>query len=377
MTERHDIEAAFQRGLAAHRAGRLAEAEAAYRETLGHAPHRAAAHNLGGILSDQFRFPESEWAYRVCLAVKPDYASALSGLSVPLMRMHRLEEAEAAARRALEIAPDDRVAAYRLGLILLRQGRYAEGWPWYESRSTIDDIPLGGVAFPRWSGEPLQGRSILIWGEQGLGDEIQMARFIPTLRELGASRITVACQTENIRLFEAVGADAAMGRFGRVEFPDHDFWTPMLSLPLHLGVTLEKLTGAPYLAKPERPRKGVGVAWRGNPRNTNDAHRSMPDARLLSLIPGAIELAPAGDMLDSLHMLAGLEAVVTVDTSWVHLAGAAGIPCHLLLSIFGVDWRWRPGEARSPWYDSVHLHWQTTPGDWDAPVRKVVEAVTP
>lgn len=375
MTDALAIEAAFQRGLAAQRSGRAAEAEAAYRDALRLGPHRAAAHNLGSILLDGFRFPEAEWAFRVSLAVKPDHVPALSGLAVALMRQHRLTEAEAAVRQALELAPDDKVAAYRLGLILLRQGRYAEGWSWYENRSSLDEIPLADARFPRWSGEPLAGRSILVWGEQGLGDEIQMARFVPTLRKMGADRITVACLPENMRLFRGLGADHVMSRAGPVAIPDHDFLTPLVSLPLHLGVTRENLSGAPYLSRPERSRKGIGVAWRGNPRNPNDRRRSLPDARLLSLMPEAVELAPAGDMLDSLEMLAGFEAVVTVDTSWVHLAGAAGVPCRLLVSLHGVDWRWRPGEDCSPWYDSVHLHWQKTPGDWDAPVREVVEAL--
>ncbi|MET0272906.1 MAG: tetratricopeptide repeat-containing glycosyltransferase family protein, partial [Phenylobacterium sp.] len=355
---------AFQEGLEAHRAGRMDDAAAAYRRALAEQETPAAAHNLGVVLSAQFLFREALEALELADRLRPDHPQTLIALGRVVMLLRRPREAEVILRRALELAPDSADARVRLGWALMMQGRYLEGWPFLESRRARVADPLKGVSFPEWRGEPLDGRSILVWGEQGLGDEIQAARFIPILRERGASAITVVGNALNVRLFEQLGADRVVVREGPMSVAGHDVWTLLWSIPGRLGVTPDTIPNAAYL----KSRSGlaadlgrVGVSWRGNPMNANDRQRSMPDDRLMRLVPGAVALEPRGDTLDSLDQIANLSLVITVDSAWAHLAGAMGKPCWLLLSHAGVDWRWFPEAATTPWYPSVRLFWQAHP----------------
>jgi ADP-heptose:LPS heptosyltransferase len=129
-------------------------------------------------------------------------------------------------------------------------------------------------------------------------------------------------------------------------------------------VTLENLDGAPYLPRPAVERAGgIGLVWRGNPRHANDANRSLSSADLLAEVPGGVFLEARGDLLDSAGRLAALDALITVDTSWAHLAGAMGLPCAVLLPHANTDWRWGLGET-TPWYASLRLFRQPAPGDW-------------
>lgn len=286
----------------------------------------------------------------------------------------RPELAECAFREAFGLHRSGRIG-YRLGVSLLQQGRYEEGWPYFEHRSGVETVPLRAVSYPRWQGESVNGRAVLLWGEQGIGDEIQMARFVPILKRRGATRVTVACLAPNVRLFQLLGADLVMERRGKLSIPQHDFWVPMLSLPHCLGVTISNLEGTPYLPGARGPRQGWGVISRGNPRHEHDAERSIFDSVLAESIPGAVEISPIGDMIDALAQISQLRGLVTVDTSWAHLAGAAGIPCHVLLSTKVPEWRWQAGAASTPWYKSLRLHWQTVPGSWREPIASAASEV--
>jgi hypothetical protein len=368
---------AFREGLEAHRAGRLDEAAVAYRRALAERETPAAAHNLGVVLSAQYRSGEALGALELADRLRPDHAETLIALGRVMLLLRRHAEAEAILRRALDLAPGNVDAKVRLGWALMMQGRYLEGWPFLESRRARLADPLKGVSFPEWQGEPLAGRSVLVWGEQGLGDEIQAARFVRALRERGAGRITIVSNVLNVRLFEQVGADRVIARTDGVSVAGHDVWTLLWSIPGRLGVTLETVPSAPYLAASGRSLDSgsVGISWRGNAMNPNDRQRSMPDDRLMRLVPGARALEPRGDTLDSLDQLAGLSLVITVDSAWAHLAGAMGKPCWLLLSHAGVDWRWFPEGPSSPWYPSLRLFWQAAPGDWDGVTARVMEAL--
>lgn len=367
---------AFKRGYAAHAAGDLAAAEAAYREALAAAPEWPAAHNLGALLNQLCRYGEAEHCLRLAIDLRPQEPSSWSALGQALAKLQRLTEAELYARRALALA-DTGPHRYRLSVILLQQGRSKEAWPLFESRPGLETIPLRDVRYPQWRGESLTGRRILVWGEQGLGDEVQFGRFIQTLKDRGAAHVSVACRPPNIRLFRYLGADLVLAREGKLSIPPHDFWTPMMSLPYRLGLEAEQLTGAPYISAPRARGRGVAIVSTGNPANGNDIHRSIRDGRLRRALPNAVEIEPRGDMLDGLAAISGFAAVVSVDTVWAHLAGAAGLPCHILVSTFGADWRWRAGAPDTPWYRSAHLHWQTTPGDWTDPIATAAAELAP
>lgn len=283
------------------------------------------------------------------------------------------DAAEDLLRRALTAHPADTHLWRTLAPLLLVQGKYREGFQAFEARGERLLAPLTRLAYPEWEGAPLAGRSILVGGEQGLGDEIQFARFLPELRGLGASRITLAVASANVRALAQLGADEVIARdAGGVAVPRHDCWVMLASLPHRLGVTLETLSGAPFLTAEPATRGGVAIVERGDPAHPNDASRSLPDGLLQAALPRAELLRPQGDVLDSLRRLAGLDVLVTVDTSWAHMAGALGVPCRLLLPRGAVDWRWMRQRSSSPWYASLTLYRQATPGEW----RDVIAGAT-
>ncbi|MBF0295348.1 MAG: tetratricopeptide repeat protein, partial [Magnetococcales bacterium] len=264
-----------------HDRQRFDAAEAAWREALRLCPEFARAHcNLGRLLHEVRRLPrEAEAAYREALRLQPDLPEAWHNLGQLLCDLNRLAEAEAAWREALRLRPGYADAAWNLGLLLLKSGRLAEGWPLYEYRhhpERKNPLPLpSGLAFPRWRGEALTGRSLLVIGEQGYGDDIQFCRCVPLLAELGACRITLAVKPPLLPLLATLaGVDRLIDSLDDV--PWHDFWTPLMSIPGHLGVTGETIPARiPYLqALPERvarwreilPAGGVrvGLVWRGS-----------------------------------------------------------------------------------------------------------------
>ncbi|CAN7380642.1 hypothetical protein LJR219_002308 [Phenylobacterium sp. LjRoot219] len=296
-----------------------------------------------------------------------------------------LAAAEACFRDALALAPDAMPTARRLGKLLLSQGRYAEGFALFEVRHQLDALQKPPLPYPEWRGEAVAGRRILIWPEQGLGDQIQFARFAPILQARGAD-VTVICLPALARLFaDSLGVRVIPAR-GEVEFPDPDAWVMTCSLAGRMGVTPETIPAAPYLraARPwPRPLPAglkVGVMTNGNPVNANDRNRSLPAeaaAALRRLPAQVVDLHPAAtgatDFADTASLMAQLDLVISVDTSVAHLAGALGKPCWLLLPVRGLDWRWMRERRDSPWYPTMRLYRQTTPDDW-GPVLREIEA---
>jgi len=230
------------------------------------------------------------------------------------------------------------------------------------------------------------GRNILVWGEEGFGDQIMYARFAVRLREAGA-KVAWVCNAALTRLVrEGLGMDAlampAAG--GRIEIEGADFVAPTSRLAMVCMQGLAEPPPAPYLAPP-RPNvvQGLtlGVVARGNPDHDNDRHRSLPPAAAAELmaLPGAVSLAPADtgarDFWDTAGVIMGLDLVITVDTSVAHLAGALGRPVWVLLPAIGCDWRWLTARSDSPWYPSMRLFRQTTPGDWSGVLAEVKAAL--
>jgi len=282
------------------------------------------------------------------------------------------DKAERLARAGVGRFPADRNVRTALAHALLMQGRYREGFRENELREHRLKAPPHQLTQPEWDG-PLAGRSILVWGEQGIGDELMMFRYIRTLRELGAARITVTCWPQSIRAFQQIGADLVVGRFGSVEVPKHDCWISALSIPYRLGLDLRDISGAPYLSAEPRQGGGIGLVERGRPENPRDAERSLPHGLLQEAVPQGRLLQPEGDVYDALCRLAGLDLLITVDTAWAHMAGALGVPCWVLLPFRQLDWRWGRKGATTPWYDSLRLIRQQQPSDWTGPIEEVRE----
>lgn len=283
--------------------------------------------------------------------------------------------AEAMFRHVLAERPEDHAARQNLGMTVLAQGRWREGGAIYEAR--LERKPGPELPYPRWSGEPLDGKRVLIWPEQGLGDQIMCARYVPALVERGCE-VTLVCAPALHRLFAQALPATVLPASGTITFDDPDVWLQTVSLVGALGDP--QGSRVPYLhANPKASGARIGVATRGSPTNANDARRSLPAgaaAELLSL-SGTVSLLPehtgVGDMLDTAEIIAGLDLVISVDTSIAHLAGAMGKPVWILLPGRGVDWRWMRGRDDTPWYPSARLFRQGDDEDW-APVLRAVRA---
>jgi hypothetical protein len=286
-----------------------------------------------------------------------------------------LDRAIACYLAALSQRPDNAPVIAGLGLALLAKGEYEPGFACYEARKLFDGDRISRAGIPEWQGEDLAGRTLMVWAEQGIGDEIQMARYIPQLKQRG--RIRLVCSRPLRRLFAQLDVEL-IDRDEDAPVPPAELFVRNMSLPALFGTTLQTIPPAPYLTAPAAPRTGgVGFVWRGNPDHPNDARRSLPSPALLDPLREVAELIdlqePAGDFLDTAARIQALDLVVSVDTAMVHLAGALGVPCWLMLSSYRTDWRWMTGRSDSPWYPSLRLYRQGTPGDWDGVVARIGE----
>jgi tetratricopeptide (TPR) repeat protein len=400
---------------------RFDEAEAAYRQALAIRPEWADAHaNLGNLLKEVKRFDEAESAYRRALAFRPNHINH-SNLGILLYEVKRFDEAEAAYRQAMAIQPDYVEASWNLGLLLLHTGRFAQGWHLYEARYDEKNgaacARKPAVSYPQWQGESLEGKSVLVLYEQGFGDAIQFVRHLLLLKAMGARHITLICPPLLRALFEGIdGADAVLIPSEMASLPAHDYWALLLSLPLHLGTTLDAIPAMiPYVRPssdrlhaweerlPAAPGLRIGLVWKGSPKHDNDRNRSLPSlaalaplwdvpgAHFISLQKGQAEDEAATppprqplihlgtdikDFADSAAIIAQLDLVICVDTAIAHLAGALGKPCWVLLPRVGTDWRWLEERTDSPWYPgTMRLFRQRDLDDWTPTILEVAEAL--
>lgn len=318
----------------------------------------------------------------------PRNAAAAHNLGVLLAKIGRLAEGEAATRHALSLAPNSPIIIHALAHTLLAQGRYKEGFPLYEIRALMPELNTGfprDFPFPRWRGEPLAGKRLTIFPEQGLGDQIQFARFLPPLiAQAGTVCLLTMRQLEPLFRYNFPEAEIVLAD-GKIEFPDPDYWTTMHDLPSVLGIESDAIPGAPYLRAPGTwPPLGdgfkIGLKTKGNPKHLNDKLRSLPEAcaeRLRAGLPGkVISLEPdesgATDMADTAAIIEQLDLIVSVDTSVAHVAGALGKPCLLLVPGFSPDWRWMTERDDSPWYPGHTLYRSEIEGSWDSAVDSLI-----
>jgi FkbM family methyltransferase len=375
--------------------GRQAAAIACYYRALGRNPEDTSVmSNLGNALRDLGRLAETEKVQARALCLQSDHASLLYNAGVMHKDAGRPEQALPLFDRALLLDPDNADYRWDRALVLLQLGNYAEGFPAYESRWGLKRAHKRDIRLPRWDGSPLQGRSITLTDEQGFGDVLQFARFVPEVKRRGAGRIILECQPELMRLMALCpDVDGVIPR--EKAALTTDLTIPLLSLPGLFGTTLESLPAkVPYLRAPAAERLladdgslKLGLVWAGKPTPRD---RSCPLELLLPLLgdpgyapyslqvgPRAADLKAQGgdafvtDLGPALHdfaetaaMLKQLDLLVTVDTSIAHLAGALGVKTFLLLR-YTSDWRWFDRGSTSPWYPSMTLFRQHVPNRWD------------
>jgi cytochrome c-type biogenesis protein CcmH/NrfG len=355
--------------------------------------------NLGVALREAGRLAEAEQAFRRA----PPEPEALVNLSSVQKERGAFVAAEATLRQALRIAPDNPVLHYNWSLLLLLLGRVEEAWDGWEQRFRAGAVP-GRFAEPQWQGDPLGERALLVHSEQGLGDAIQFARYLPGI----SGKVVFEAPPRIMRLLASNPALPPTIPAGGT-LPHVDAVIPLLSLPARTRITP---AGPPYLfAEPDRvaawrERIGtdgcrVGIAWQGFPGRFEDKGRSIPLAafapltavpgiRLVSLQKGegeeqiasagfAVETLPDLDQgpdafLDTAAVMMALDLIITSDTSVAHLAGALGRPVWVALRLVP-DWRWMLDRSDSPWYPTMRLFRQTPDGAWGSVFAAMAEAL--
>jgi tetratricopeptide (TPR) repeat protein len=406
------VEAQVNLGNAIKEQGNLQDAIACYRRALELKPNYAKAHsNLGAALNDQGELDEALACYHRALELKPDYAEAQSNLGIALKDQAKLKEALARFRRALELKPDYADAHANQSLLLLLTGDFDRGWAEYQWRWKTKECEHRDFPQSLWEGQPLEGRTILLHAEQGLGDTLQFVRYAPLVQQRHG-QVVVECPRPLLSLLRTcTGIDRLVARGD--ELPPFDVQAPILSLPGIFRASLGNILATiPYLsADPDRtgdwrrelgPLAGIkiGIAWQGNPKHGNDRNRSIPldcfeplahccGVHLLSLQKGAgveqlqdvakrFAVAEVGsrlnDFMDAAAVLANLDLVVTCDTAVAHLAGALGVPVWVALPLVP-DWRWLLDRSDSPWYPSMRLFRQESRGDWQGVFQRIAAAV--
>jgi len=327
----------------------------------------------------------AETGYREALAIEPT-ARRWHNLATVLQLLGHHPQAEAGFGEALALDPANARARGSLGLSVLAQGRWAEGFPLYDAWRELPEAQgraAPELVIPRWRGEPLAGKSLVVWGEEGFGDQIMFARFAKALEREGAEVGWVAHPALTRLLQEGLGQQAAAMRPG-LSILGADFVVPSSQLPALMMARTPSPPPAPYLASPPANRiEGLrlGIKPRGSAAHDNDANRSLDEAAAAALLalPGAVSLAPeetgARDFWDTAGIIAGLDLVISVDTAVAHLAGALGRRCWVLLPAVGCDWRWGSEGETTPWYPSLRLFRQRTPGNWEPVIDEVRSAL--
>lgn len=286
--------------------------------------------------------------------------SDLHNFGVRLAADGRLVEAEQMFRLGLVEAPENAETRFSLAKVLLAQERYGEAWPLYEARRQLPRLrlPPGFAGIPEWTGDPLNGRRLVVFGEQGLGDQIMFARFVPP-------EATYLCSPSLFRLFPNGYPGAS-----KVPPPAADCWALVGSLPRLLGV----VNAPPPVRIPVKPSSGggVGIMLTGASHASNPARQfsATEEARLRQI---GRDLSPeatgARDFRETAEIVATLDVVVTVDTAMAHVAGSIGKPTFVLVPALAVYWPWRPSGETTPWYPTIRIFRQTD--SWDAALSAI------
>ncbi len=405
--------ALYSRSVVLQGLGRHPEALAGYDLCLALQPDRVdALLNRSLVLQNQKRSVEALAGYDRVLELDPGHSEALYGSGVALQSLGRHRQASDRYIRARKLQPEDARARWNESLCALLLGDFAAGWAGYEwrFRQAQQVAPIRDFDVPRWQGrEELQGMTILLHPEQGLGDTIQFCRYVKGVAARGATVVLEVQPPLKALLADIEGAHSVVAH--GEPLPAFDLHCPLLSLPLAFGTDIDSIP-EPLPLRARQPqveawqrhlgddtRLRVGVVWSGHAIHTNDVNRSIPladfgrivceGATFCALQPDlresdrlALQARPEirffgddlRDFTDTAALIEGMDLVITVDTSVAHLAGSMGKPVWVLLPA-NPDWRWMLERDDSPWYPTARLFRQPAAGDWQPVIDAVREAL--
>jgi Flp pilus assembly protein TadD len=399
------------RGICLQEANRLADAEVDFERSIALDASVAETHNNLGLL--HWKLGRTDQAFASidrAIALRPDFAAAFANKAWMLLDLQLLDQASAAFRKSLAIDPNRASTVFSFSLLQLLTGDFERGWAGREARWKASPLGLADLGFaqPLWRGEPIEGKTILLYCDEGLGDSIQFARYVPMVAALGAS-IILGVRPAIQQLLAGIAGVAECTTREAAASLAFDLHCPLGSLPLAFKTRLDTIPLAQgYLPTPAaarmtewknrlgpRTRFRVALVWSGDPGHKNDHNRSIAlralaplldcDLQFVSLQKGVRDQDRAflderkdiidltehlTDFSDTAALVSCLDLVISVDTSVVHLTGALGVPVWTMLP-FNPDWRWLLNRDDSPWYSSMRLFRQPKRGDWASVVDDV------
>jgi len=391
--------------------GQTDEAISCYRKVLQIVPDFVDAYNsLGNLMKKQGMVEEAINCYQKALQINPVNPGILNNLGNVLYEAGCFDKALITYQNALELDPDYPYSHFHISRVLLLSGNYKQGWKEYEWRWKTKDYFERDFSQPLWDGSDISGSTILLYTEQGLGDAIQFIRYVPLVVQLGAT-IIVECQKELVSLFRNVKGIKQVISMGE-QSPPFDMHCPLLSLPLEFNTTIETIPAEiPYIKvntaflqkwkdklSDDNSKLKVGLVWAGSPTFKRSHLKKCPlemfsplahneDITFYSLQKGkAAEQAKTppdrmnlvdytdeiDDFSDTAALIMNLDLVISVDTAVAHLSGALGKPVWTLIP-FAPDWRWMLNREDSPWYPTMRLIRQPSPGDWESVINSVLK----
>ena len=350
--------------------------------------------------------------YAMAFVQDPESAAAFNNYGNVQREMGHPDRAIPFLQHSLVLEPNNITAQFNLAVSYLLMGNYPQGWPAYESRWNYEHLAGTEPKYsqPRWRGEDLRDKTILVVGEQGHGDCIQFVRFLYNLYVMGA-KIKLQVTDGLIPVMSSSSMLQQVGSY-TTDMGEFDYWIPIMSLPGILGITVDNipkiqsyLHAQPALVKDWLDRLGpktrmrVGVSWSGRRDSWLNRHKSVPFPVILEMIRANPQyewinlqidasddeeqaLADAGvtrypgsivSFAETAALIMHMDVVIGVDTAVSHLAGALGRPAWIMLNAYATDWRWLLDRDSSPWYSTARLFRQPVMGDWTSVTKKVAQ----
>jgi hypothetical protein len=373
-----------------------------------------AYNNRGFALMERKLFHQALLDYHQAIALSPSYAQAYFNRGFAFRSLNRLDLALIDYDKAIELTPDDSAVKLNKAIALLLKGEFSTGWPLYESRwgdAQAARLQSREWSAPLWLGDqPLEGKTILLYAEQGFGDTIQFSRYAKWVANRGA-KVILEVQPALVKLLAPIEGVDQIATLGEA-LPHFDYRCPLLSLPLVFNTDLQTIPPGPtqlgidqertnqwqsILGEKRQPR--IGLTWSGSPTHKNDRSRSVGLAKLLSFLPDNYEYISLQkevndrdrlflsksekiqhfgehleDFSDTASLIQLIDVVISIDTSVAHLAATLQKPTWVLLA-HSPDWRWLLDRKDSPWYPSVTLFRQEAVGDWNLVFNQITGAL--